>query len=76
MVRDIPYSEMTGDPASVEGHLVAHATREGKHLLQLWRQRWFPPPSVCSTAVGPPQRTSPPPGRRLPFNANTCSAGR
>ena len=26
-----------------------------------------PPPSVCSTAVGPPRRTSPLPGRRLPL---------
>ena len=25
-----------------------------------------PPPSVCSTAVGPPRRTSPPPGRLPP----------
>ena len=75
MVRDIPYSETTGDPASVEGRqdgeqsVASHnpCNTRGQTSAVLPETEVVPPPSVCSTAVGPPRRTSPPPGRRPPL---------
>ena len=66
---------ISGDPVSNEGH------RNGERSVAFCipcdvRGRTFaaapatevvPLPSVCSTAVGPPRRTSHPPGRRLPL---------
>ena len=74
MVRDILYSETTGDPASVEGHqdgeqsVASHnqCDARGQTSAVIPETEVVPPPSVCSTAVGPPRRISPPPGRRPP----------
>ena len=75
MVRDIPYSETTGDLASVEGcqdgeqSVASHSPCDarGQTSAVIPETEVVPPPSVCSTAVGPPRRTSPPPGRRPPL---------
>ena len=75
MVRNIPYSETTGDLASVEGRqdseqLVAShcpCDARGQTSAVIPETEVVPPPSVCSTAVGPPRQTSPPPGRRPPL---------
>ena len=74
MVDDIPYSETTGDPASVEGRqdgeqsVASHSPCDarGQTSAVVPVTEVVPPPSVCSTAVGPPRRTSPLPGRRPP----------
>ena len=76
MVRDIPYSETTENPTSVEGRqdseqLVAShdpCDARGQTSAVIPETEVVPPPSVCSTAVGPPWRTSPPPGRRPPLS--------
>ena len=60
MVRDIPYSETTGDPASVEGRqdgeqsVASHnpCDARGQISAVLPETEVVPPPSVCSTAVG------------------------
>ena len=75
MVRDILYSGMTEDPASVEERqsgersVASHSPcdAQGRTSVAAPETEVVPPPSVCSTAVGPPRRTSPPPGRPLPL---------
>ena len=75
MVCDIPYSETTGDPVSVEGHqdgeqsVASHSPCDarGRTSAVVPLTEVVPPPSVCSTAVGPPRQTSPLPGRRPPL---------
>ena len=75
MVCDIPYSETTGDPVAVEGRqdgeqsVASHSPCDmrGRTSAVDPETEVVPPPSVCSTAVGPPWRTSPPPGRRPPL---------
>ena len=75
MVCDIPYSETTGDPASVEGRqdgeqsVASHSPGDarGRTSAVVLETEVVPLPSVCSTAVGPPRRTSPLPGRPPPL---------
>ena len=75
MERDNPYSEFGESPVSVEGRrnvvrLVASRSpcdaRERTSAVAPVTEV-VPPPSACSTAVGPPRRTSPLPGRRPPL---------
>ena len=74
MVGDIPYSGTTGDPVSVEWRqdveqsVASHSPCDvrGRTSAVDPETEVVPPPSVCSTAVGPPRRTSPPPGRHPP----------
>ena len=77
MVRDIPYSETTGDPASVyqdgEQSVASRSPCDarGQTFAVILGTEVVPPPSVCSTAVGPLRRTSPllgylPPPPRTP----------
>ena len=76
MVGDIPYSETTGDPASVKGcqdgeqSVASHSPYDarGRTSAAVPGTEVVPPPSVCSTAAGPPRRTSPLPGRRPPLS--------
>ena len=65
---------MSGNPVSCEGRRNGERSVASRIPCDL-RGRTFvaapatevvPPPSVCSTAVGPPRRTSLP-GRRLPL---------
>ena len=75
MVCDIPYSETTGDPVAVEEHqdgeqsVTSHSPCDarGRTSAVVPETEVVPPPSLCSTAVGPPRRTSPLPGRRPPL---------
>ena len=75
MVRDILYSGMTENSASVEERrsgersVASHSPcdAQGRTSVAAPETEVVPPPSVCSTAVGPPRRTSPPPGRHLPL---------
>ena len=72
---DNPYSGTTGDPMSVEGRpdgeqsVASHSPCDvrGRTSAVDPETEVVPPPSVCSTAVGPPRRTSPPPGCHLPL---------
>ena len=74
MERDNPYSGTIEDSASVEEH--QNVARSVSSRIPCDAQertsvvapvtKVVPPPSVCSTADGPPRRTSPPPGRHPP----------
>ena len=72
---NIPYSETTGDPVSVEERqdgeqsVASHSpcNARGQTSAVVPETEVVLPPSVCSTAVGPPRRTSPLPGRRPPL---------
>ena len=75
MERDIPYSGTIEDPASVEERRSVERSVASRSPCDA-QERTFvaapvtevvPPPSVCSTADGPPQRTSPLPGRHPPL---------
>ena len=74
MVRDNPYSGMIEDQASVEERRSggrSDASRspcaaQGQTSVAAPETEVVPPPSVCSTADGPPRRTSPLPGRHPP----------
>ena len=67
-MRAIPYSETTGDPASDEGRQDGEQSVASRSpSVVTLETEVVPPPSVCSTAVGPPRRTSPPNGRRPPL---------
>ena len=75
MMRGILDLVMSGDPVSGEGRRNGErsvASRipcdmRGQTFVAAPATEVVPPPSVCSTAVGPPWRTSPLPGRRLPL---------
>ena len=66
---------MSGDPVSAEGRRSGErsvASRipcdaRGRTFAGAPATEVVPPPSVCSTAVGPPRRTFPLLGRRLPL---------
>ena len=75
MTRGILGLVISGDPVSGEGCRNGErsvASRipcdvRGRTFVAAPATEMVPPPSVCSTAVGPPRRTSPLPGRRLPL---------
>ena len=74
MMHNILDPLMSGDPVSVEVrrhgersvafHIPCNA--RGQKFAVAPATEVVPLPSVCSTAVGPPRRTSAPPGRRPP----------
>ena len=74
-MRGILDPVMSGDPVSVEGRRNGEqsvASRipcdvRGRTSVAAPETEGVPSPSVYSTAVGSPWRTSPPPGRRLPL---------
>ena len=74
MGRDNLYLETIEGPVSVEERRsVARSVAsrspcdaQGRTSVVAPATKVVPPPSVCSTAVGPPRRTSPPPGRPPP----------
>ena len=74
MGRDNPCSETAESPVSVEGRrnvarLVASRSpcdEQERTSVVVPVTEVVPPPSACSTAVGPPRRTSPPLGRPPP----------
>ena len=75
MERDNPYSGMIEDPASVEERRSVARSVASRSPCDAQERtsvaapvtEVVPPPSVCSTADGPPRRTSPPPGRHPPL---------
>ena len=71
MVLDILYSGMIEEQASVEEHRSGERSVASRSPCDAQEQtsvvaEVVPPPSVCSTADGPPRRTSPLPGRHPP----------
>ena len=74
MMRDILYSGMIEDQASVEERRSGERSVASRSPCDAQEQtsvaapetEVVPPPSVCFTADGPPRRTSPPPGRHPP----------
>ena len=74
MVHDILYSGMIADQASVEERqnggrsVTSHSPCDAQEQTSVVAPEIevVPPPSACSIVDGPPRRTSPPSGRRLP----------
>ena len=79
MERDILYSGAIEDPASVEERQSDERSVASRSPCDEQERtsvatpvtEVVPPPSVCSTADGPPRRTSPPPGRHPPLARTT-----
>ena len=75
MEHDNPYSGMIEDPASVEERRSVARSVASRSPCDAQERtsvaapvtEVVPPPSVCSTADGPPRRTSPPPSRHPPL---------
>ena len=75
MERDNPYSGTIEGPASVEERRSVARSVASRSPCDVQERTSAvapvtevdPLPSVCSTADGPPRRTSPPPGRPLPL---------
>ena len=74
MGRDNPYSGTIEGPVPVEGRrsvarsVASRSPCDARERISVAAPvtKVVPPPSVCSTAVGPPRRTFPPTGRPLP----------
>ena len=68
MVRNILYSGMIEDQVSVERSVASLSPCDAQEQTSVAAPETevVPPPSVCSTADGPPRRTSPLPGRHPP----------
>ena len=84
MMRGILDLVMSGDPVSADGRrsgersVTSHIPSDarGRKSAGAPVTEVVPSPSVCSTAVGPPRRTFPLSGRRLPLTLVPPVGGR